>query len=160
MKYILVDIDGVLTDGRVLMDINSNETKAINYRDLDAISIGRKAGYDFMFVTGENTEMVKILAKRFNVEIVYSNQKDKLAAMNNISEEYGIPLNELICIGDSDRDAPALEAVGLGIAPRDASKNAQATADVITDCNGGYGVLLEAVSNIISGKWYPKAGNL
>ena len=113
MKLILTDVDGVLTTGRVTMDIYGNETKTICYRDLDAIGIGRKAGYDFAFVTGEDTEMVRVLAKRFTIERIYAGKKDKLKAMQEISQEFDVPLSGLLYIGDSDRDAPALEVVGL-----------------------------------------------
>jgi YrbI family 3-deoxy-D-manno-octulosonate 8-phosphate phosphatase len=153
VRLILTDVDGVLTDGRIMLDIYGNEMKNICYHDLDAIAVGRKAGYDFVFVTGENTKMVNLLAKRFCVEKVYAGKKDKLAAMHNISAELGVPMSGLLYIGDSDRDAPALEAVGLGIVPADASANAKAAAHVQTDCKGGYGVLLEVVDKLIAGKW-------
>ena len=153
MKLILIDVDGVLTDGRITLDIHANETKTICYRDLDAVGIGRRAGYDFAFVTGEDTKMVRALAQRFGIEIVYSGAKDKLAAMREISKAFGVPLSGLLYIGDSDRDAPALEAVGLGIAPSDASAGAKSAAHVHTDSKGGYGVLLEVVNKLIAGKW-------
>jgi YrbI family 3-deoxy-D-manno-octulosonate 8-phosphate phosphatase len=153
MKIILTDVDGVLTDGRVTIDINGNETKSICYRDLDAIGIGRRSGYDFAFVTGEDTPMVATLAKRFNISMVYAGAKDKLAAMEVIAAEHGVCVGELLYIGDSDRDAPALEAVGLGIAPGDASKNAKSSADALTDSKGGFGVLLEVVDKLITGEW-------
>jgi len=159
MKLILTDVDGVLTDGRVTIDINGNETKTICYRDLDAIGIGRRSGYDFAFVTGEDTVMVKMLAKRFSIDRIYAGKKDKLKAMREISEELGVPLGGLLYIGDSDRDAPALEAVGLGIAPCDASASAKSAAHVQTDSGGGYGVLLEVVDKLIAGKWrFPEMG--
>ena len=153
MKLILVDVDGVLTDGRVTLDVRGNETKSINYRDLDAVGIGRRAGYDFAFVTGEDTEMVRALAKRFSIELVYAGAKDKLKAVQEISKEFDIPLSGLVYIGDSDRDAPALEVVGLGIAPQDASPNAKSASLVQTECKGGNGVLLEAISKLNAGKW-------
>ena len=154
MKLILIDVDGVLTDGRVTMDERGNETKTVCYRDLDAIGIGRMAGYDFAFVTGEDTEMVKVLAKRFQIEKVYAGAKDKLKAMQKISKELRLPLSGLLYIGDSDRDVPALETVGLGIAPSDASASAKSAAHVLTDSKGGFGVLLEVVDKLIAGKWH------
>ena len=152
MRLILVDVDGVLTDGRITIDIHGNETKSICYRDLDAIGIGRRAGYDFAFVTGENTEMVGVLAKRFGINIVYAGAKDKLAAVQRISDEYGIAVKGFVYIGDSDRDVPALEAVGLGVAPKDASIKAKNAANIIAECDGGTGVLLEVVDKLISGQ--------
>ena len=153
MKLILVDIDGVLTDGRVSLDVSGNETKAICYRDLDAIKLGRQAGYDFAFVTGEDTEMVKVLAKRFTVERIYPGAKDKLKAMQEISKEFNIPMGGLVYVGDNDRDAPALEAVGLGIAPSDATISAKVASHVQTESKGGCGVLLEVVDKLIAGNW-------
>ncbi|MDR0221835.1 MAG: HAD hydrolase family protein [Lachnospiraceae bacterium] len=152
MKMILIDVDGVLTDGRVALDVHGNETKMISYRDLDAIGVGRRHGYDFAFVTGEDTPMVNALATRFKVERVYAGAKDKLAAMKAIAAEFGVSLGDLLYIGDSDRDAPALEAVGMGIVPRDATANAKNAANFITESNGGYGVLLEVVDKLANGK--------
>jgi len=157
MKIIFTDIDGVITDGRVTIDINGNETKSICYRDLDAIGIGRRAGYDFVFVTGEDTDMVKFLAKRFFIEKVYAGAKDKLKAIKEISKDYNIPMSKILYIGDGDRDVPAIESIGLGIVPSDASEKALAVAKIVTDCRGGHGVLFEVVSKLISGQWcYPE----
>ena len=152
MKLILVDVDGVLTDGRVTLDLQGNEVKSVCYRDLDAIGMGRGEGYEFAFVTGEDTAMVGVLAQRFSIRMVYAGAKDKLATVRRIAEEYGLGLEELLYIGDSNRDAPALEAVGLGVAPRDGSPKARAAARVMTDCNGGEGVLFEVVESLIDGK--------
>jgi YrbI family 3-deoxy-D-manno-octulosonate 8-phosphate phosphatase len=152
LKLILTDIDGVLTDGHVTLDEHGGETKAICYRDLDAIGIGRQAGYDFAFVTGEDSEMACFLARRFTVERLYKGAKDKLAVLRTIEAELNIPLSNLLYIGDSDGDAPALKAVGLGIAPCDATPCAQAASDVVTQCKGGSGVLLEVVDKLISGE--------
>ena len=152
MKWVYIDVDGVLTDGRVTIDINGNETKSINYRDLDAIGIGRNNGYDFVFVTGEAGDMVKRLANRFTISRVYEGAKDKLAVLKRIAQEDNVNIAEMLYIGDSDRDAPALAAVGLGIAPRDATASAKYAADIITDTQGGYGVLLEVVDKLIAGK--------
>ena len=157
MKLIMTDIDGVLTDGRITLDENGNETKTICYRDLDAIGIGRRAGYEFAFVTGEDTRMARLLAKRFDVERLYTGKKDKLAAVTAIAKESGVQLDSLLYIGDSDRDVPTLEAVGLGIVPCDGSPCAKAAADILTQCRGGFGVLLEVVNNLIDGIWqFPK----
>jgi YrbI family 3-deoxy-D-manno-octulosonate 8-phosphate phosphatase len=152
----LTDIDGVLTDGRVTIDVHGNETKSICYRDLDAIGIGRRAGYDFAFVTGEDTPMVDVLAKRFGVTMVFRGAKDKLAALGKIAAEFDAAPGELLYIGDSDRDAPAMEAAGLGVAPRDGAEKAINAADYVTRTIGGSGVLHEVVSKLISAEWtYP-----
>jgi len=157
MKLICTDIDGVLTDGRVTLDYKGRERKTISYRDLDAIGIGRRAGFDFAFITGEDTPFVELLSKKFAVNIVYAGAKDKLKAINEVSHRFQIPVNKLLYIGDSDRDAPALEKVGLAIVPADGTPKAKAASHYITTTRGCEGVLHEAVTMLISGELeYPQ----
>ena len=134
------------------IDVYGNETKTISYRDLDAIGVGRRSGYDFVFVTGEDTEMVKVLAKRFGVEAVYSGAKDKVPVITKVAERLGIDISEILYIGDSDRDVPVLEICGFGISPRNGTIKAKLAANYVTEVNGGHGVLLEVVDRLISGK--------
>ena len=151
IRYILSDIDGVLTDGRFLIDENGNESKQLCYRDLDAIGIGRRAGLQFILVTGESSKMVEVIAKRFKIFEFISDAKDKLAAVKKICSEKSINPDEICYIGDADRDVPAIEFAGLGIAPPDGTMKAKEAADYITTSIGGSGVLLEVVDNIIDG---------
>ena len=158
MKLIITDIDGVLTNGQVTIDKHGNETKTICYRDLDAINIGRRAGYEFAFVTGEDSPMTHLLAQRFTVDRLYTGVKDKLTAIRSISIELDIPLNNLLYIGDSDRDVPALAIVGLAIVPYDATPSAKKASHLITQCKGGYGVLLEVINKLQAEEWkYPNS---
>jgi YrbI family 3-deoxy-D-manno-octulosonate 8-phosphate phosphatase len=152
MKLILTDVDGVLTDGTVLMDIHGTESKRICYRDLDAIGIGRRAGYEFGIITGENTPMARLIAARFGINIAYFGAKDKIKVMAGITEEMGIPVKNIIYIGDSDSDVSLLELAGIGIAPFDAAFRAKQTAKLITDARGGSGVLLEVIDKLLLGK--------
>lgn len=153
MKLIATDVDGVLTDGCVILDSMGNESKRVCYRDLDAIGIGRRAGYEFAFLTGEDTEMARFLARRFKVELAYFGAKDKVAALKKLSHDSGLALASLIYVGDSNPDAPALRLAGLGVAPADATPAALAAADRITLCGGGQGVLLELVNRLVAGEW-------
>ena len=87
--------------------------------------------------------------KRQNVKRAIFGAKDKLSAVKALISELNID-KEIVCyIGDSDRDAPAIAYVGLGIAPADASKKALQAADFVTEKVGGNGVLLELVENIM-----------
>jgi 3-deoxy-D-manno-octulosonate 8-phosphate phosphatase KdsC-like HAD superfamily phosphatase len=72
--------------------------------------------------------------------------------MNAIAAELGVDVDKLLYIGDSDRDAPALDVVGVGIAPRDATASALNAANFVTESKGGYGVLLEVVDKLIAGE--------
>lgn len=145
MKYIITDIDGVLTDGRFTIDANGNETKQLCYRDLDAIGIGRRAGYEFVFLTGESGDMPKRIAKRFNVSYLYEGAKDKLPVFKEIAERFNIAKEDLVYIGDSNRDVPALEYAARSYAPEDAVQAAKDAVTCVVPVKGGYGVLLYVV---------------
>ncbi|MDR2509060.1 MAG: HAD hydrolase family protein [Spirochaetaceae bacterium] len=152
MKYIITDVDGVLTDGSVTVDAQGNETKKICYRDLDAIGIGRRAGYEFILVTGENTAIARFISSRFGIETAFFGAKNKLSVMRGWAAQAGIELSSVIFIGDSDNDIELLEAAGLGIAPHDGTFRAKQAAKVITDAKGGTGVLLEVVDKLLLNK--------
>jgi 3-deoxy-D-manno-octulosonate 8-phosphate phosphatase (KDO 8-P phosphatase) len=153
MKYIIVDIDGILTDGSVFVDAQGNENKKICYRDLDAVGVGRRAGYEFVIITGENTPIAKFIVKRFGVKIAFFGAKNKLQTITEFTEKNGINIKSIIYIGDSDNDVDLLEAVGLGIAPADGTFKARNSARVITDAKGGSGVLLEVIDKLLLGMY-------
>ena len=150
IKYVVTDIDGVLTDGKVLIDELGNERKTICYRDLDAISIGRKANLDFAMITGESTNLASFIVKRFNVSEAILGAKNKGTAMIELLERLDVSKDEICYIGDSDRDIPAIRMAGIGICPHDATRKAKDAADYITLAAGGQGVLWEVVEKLIN----------
>ena len=152
IKYIFSDIDGVLTDGTVSISTSGQEQKRICYRDLDAIGIGRKAGLEFAFITGEDTELARRIAERFNISRVIYGAKDKGVAVKAIMEEMRISAGEICYVGDSFRDIPAIRLAGFGAAPPDAPASVRRCADIVTKASGGHGVLLELVEMILSKK--------
>ena len=149
IKYIFSDIDGVLTDGKVRIDINGNETKEICYRDLDSVAMGRQQGLEFIFVTGEDTIMARQIVKRFKAAAAEYGAKDKLMAVQKLLQTFNISRDEVCYIGDSNRDVPAIAFAGFGVAPSDASPKARKAAAFVTETQGGSGVLFEVVEKIL-----------
>lgn len=149
IKYIFADMDGVVTDGTVRIDKHGKESKAICFRDLDAIGIGRRAGIEFAFVTGEDTPIAHFMAKRFGVDTVVFGAKDKKAAVENLLLQLGLSADEICYIGDSARDIPAIELAGIGVTVQDGVLAARRAADIVTECRGGTGALLELVETIL-----------
>ncbi|GMO41486.1 MAG: hypothetical protein Ta2B_21350 [Termitinemataceae bacterium] len=158
MRLILTDVDGVLTDGSVTIDEHGHETKKICYRDLDAIGVGRRAGYEFGIITGEDTPMARAIAKRFRIDIAYFGAKNKMRVMAEITEKIGLSAKNIVYIGDSDTDSALLSAAGLGISPADGTINAKKAALYTAENRGGTGVLLEVIDKLIGGvlAWPPK----
>ena len=149
IKYIFADMDGVVTDGTVRIDENGRESKAICFRDLDAIGIARRAGLEFAFVTGEDTPIAHYMAKRFGVETAVFGAKDKQAAVEGLLVRLGLTAEEICYIGDSARDVPAIELAGVGATVQDGVHAARKAADIVTDCKGGTGALLELVETLL-----------
>ncbi len=129
IKAIICDIDGVLTDGRALLVDEENEAKQIFFRDMDAIFRVRREGLKVAFLTAESTPAVDRIADRFEVEHVVRGMKDKETGLKKLAGDLSVDLASICYIGDGDRDAPALEIAGLGLAPSDASHAAKAAAD-------------------------------
>ncbi len=149
IRYVFADIDGVLTDGTVRFDEKGRESKAISYRDLDAIGIGRKGGLEFAFVTGEDTPIAHFIAKRFGVKEAVFGAKDKGVSVRALLEKLRLSPEEICYIGDSARDIPAIELAGIGATVQDGVLAARRAADIVTECRGGAGALLELVELLL-----------
>ena len=149
IKYIFADMDGVVTDGTVRIDENGKESKSICFRDLDAIGIGRGAGIEFAFVTGEDTPIAHFMAKRFGVETAVFGAKDKKKAVEQLLARLGLTADEVCYIGDSARDVPAIELAGIGATVQDGVLAARKAADIVTERRGGTGALLELVETLL-----------
>jgi len=149
IKVLALDIDGVFTDGTVELAADGVERKRIFYRDLDAVGAALRQGLNVVLVTGESTDWVDAFSRRLGLSKVYKGAKDKLAAMERIGEDFGVGLQQICYVGDSDRDAPALHAVGQGMAPADASRLAREGAAVVLGKSGGHGAVEEAVHRLL-----------
>lgn len=141
-----LDIDGVLTDGRGEFGSTELTQPRFDFHDLDAVTEARRCGLVVALVTGENTELVDRIAKRFGVEIIMRGAKDKVAALRELSAKLGLALENFCYIGDSNRDAPAFSIVGLGLAPSNATPAAKSAAHRILSNPGGAGAVAEAVA--------------
>lgn len=149
IKLIVLDIDGVLTDGRVVIDNNNNEYKSLNYHDMDGITLLKQKGVNIALLTGEDTPFVDTIAKRLGITNIIKGAKDKEKALKQLSEYTQVPLENICYIGDADRDINALKLCGLSIVPQDATKKAKESALVILKSKGGNGVVYEIIEYLI-----------
>lgn len=149
IKIVVLDIDGVLTNGTVTINGDGRETKSLFYRDIDAVFRGRREGLQFALITGEDDILVDQISKRLGIDLVLKGVKDRAEAITKLSQQLDVPLQEICYIGDSERDAPALEMVGLGVAPSDASDKAKRSAQYICISPGGGGTISEAVDKVL-----------
>ena len=146
IRVLALDIDGVITDGSGILTLPDEYEPRFDFHDLDAVTSARRAGFRVVFVTGEDSKLVDRVANRFAVEQVIRGAKDKVLALESLAQHLDIPLSSFCYVGDSDRDAPALSRVGLGLAPANATPAAKAAAHRLLMSRGGAGAVAEAVS--------------
>lgn len=150
IKVVVLDIDGVLTNGTVTIDGEGKERKSLFYRDIDAIFRGRREGLQFALITGEDDMLVDQISKRLGIDWVLKGAKDKAEAVTKLCEQFEVSLDQVCYIGDSKRDALALEIVGFGVAPSDASDEAKSSAQYVCTNPGGGGAVCEAIERVLS----------
>ncbi len=150
IKILALDIDGVVTDGRLLLDAQGNELKTVSFRDIDAVFQARRKGLKVVLVTGESSPWVSMITKRLEVDHCYSGAKDKGKVIHNLCNDFQVSLEELCFVGDSLKDIPALEIVGLGMAPNNAAQKVKEKVHRVLINNGGDGAVAEAVEIVLA----------
>lgn len=146
IELIVFDIDGVITDGSVIIDSNGTEQKQINLKDIDAIFELHRRGYRLAAITGEDTEIVDYFEKRFPWEYFYRGNKTKKETMQQIEKGTGISREHICYIGDGKYDVEPLMYAGLGLCPANAIDKAKNAADIILQNDGGKGCIWEMIS--------------
>lgn len=146
IELIVFDIDGVITDGSVIIDSKGVEQKQINLKDIDAIYELHNRGYRLAAITGEDTDIVDYFEKRFPWEFFYRGNKTKKQTIQLIENETGISRINICYIGDGKYDVEPLTYAGLGVCPANAIDRAKCAADIILQNDGGKGCIWELVS--------------
>ena len=145
IKLIVFDIDGVITDGSIIVDVNGKEQKKINMKDIDAIYELKQRGFMIAAVTKEDTEIVSYFKRRFPWDFFYQGDAQKADTLKELASRAEIDIQELCYIGDGKYDVDSLSIAGLGICPADAIDSAQKAADITLQNTGGQGGLWELV---------------
>lgn len=146
IELVVFDIDGVITDGSVIIDSEGHEQKQINLKDIDAIFELHRKGYKLAAITGEDTEIVDYFEKRFPWEYFYRGNKTKKETMQLIETGTGVSREHICYIGDGKYDVEPLTYAGLGLCPANAIDKAKNAADIILQNDGGKGCIWEMIS--------------
>ncbi len=143
VKLLVLDVDGVLTDGRLFYGPRGELLKAFHVRDGHGIKRVARAGIAVAIISGRKSAAVTRRAKDLGIRHVLQGVDDKLSALRKLAKARRIPLEACACIGDDTPDAPILAAAGLGIAVADAHADALTVADLVTTRPGGHGAVRE-----------------
>ena len=155
VKLLVLDVDGVLTDGRLFYGPEGELLKAFHVRDGYGIKQVAGAGVTVAIISGRKSEAVSRRARGLGIEHVYQGVDDKLATLRKLAESLGIPLEHCACVGDDTPDAPILDACGLGVAVADAHADALAAADLETTLPGGHGAVREVCDWLMAARNTP-----
>ncbi len=149
IRLVLTDVDGVLTDGRIIFDNQGVESKQFHIRDGQGIRLWQQCGGQFGIVTGRSSQVVKQRAAELDIEILRQGVDDKLAVVRSICDELQLELSQVCYVGDDLPDWSAIEQVGLGVAVGDAAEELRQAADYTTSLNGGCGAMREVVELLL-----------
>jgi 3-deoxy-D-manno-octulosonate 8-phosphate phosphatase (KDO 8-P phosphatase) len=143
VQMLVLDVDGVLTDGRLFYGARGEVFKAFNVKDGHGIKQVSAAGITVAILSGRKSAAVTRRARELGIRHVIQGAGDKLAALTKLSRARGIAFEQCACVGDDTPDAPILEAAGIAIAVADAHADALAAADLVTTRAGGQGAVRE-----------------
>ncbi|MFQ3574166.1 MAG: HAD hydrolase family protein [Thermodesulfovibrionales bacterium] len=155
IKFLIMDVDGVLTDGTIIFDSNGSEIKTFDVKDGHAIKILHMCGIMTALITGRQSDIIKKRGGELGITYIYQNASDKSMAYSEIKRLTSLNDNEIACIGDDINDIPLLRRVGLAIAVRDSVYELRQIAHYVTKKRGGKGAVREVCELILKsqGKW-------
>lgn len=155
IKLLVLDVDGVLTDGTLIINPDGRESKTFNVYDGHGIRIWRRAGLKAAFLSGRKSEPTQFRAKQLEVDYCLENCLDKLPALKKLLEELKLEPGQAAFIGDDLPDIPPMRYVGFAAAAANAVGEVKDFADFVTTRSGGNGAVREVIEYILkkTGKW-------
>lgn len=155
IKLLALDVDGVLTDGSLVMHSDGTESKIFNTLDGHGIRMWRRAGLQVAFVSGRPSEPTNRRAEQLEVEYCLTDCYDKLPKLDQILKKANLEYENVAYIGDDLPDLPAIRASGFGIAVSNAADEVKRYADYVTVRPGGCGAVREVIEYILkkTGRW-------
>lgn len=155
IKLVILDVDGVMTDGRVIIDDNGVNYKFFDIKDGFGTVALQMSGIPVAIITTSTSDVVAHRAKELKIEKFFPGSKNKLEVYNNLIQEMGLS-NENVCfVGDDLVDLPLLKRVGFAVAVADAVAEVKEQAHYVTKAFGGRGAVREVAEIILKtqGKW-------
>lgn len=146
---VIMDVDGVLTDGRIIYAEDGSEYKLFDAHDGYGIDRAAGRGLRFAIVSGRSSKATAKRARELGVAEIHQGVKDKSQVVLRVRRRYGLKKEELCYIGDDELDIPVLQAVGLSAAPEDAMPDLRRRVDYIASAGGGRGAVREVVDLIL-----------
>ena len=152
IELVVMDVDGVLTDGKISYTSDGQEIKSFNVKDGLGISLGVKAGLQFGIITARQSPMVERRAAELGMQHVLQQTKTKLPAFEALAESLGLCLEQVAYIGDDLPDLPPMNRAGLACCPADAAREVREIAHIVSPYRGGEGAVRDILELILQSK--------
>lgn len=155
VKMIILDVDGVLTDGSIAIGSDGELFKSFNVRDGLGITLAQKHGIKTAIITGRKSKMLAYRAKELKINAFYQDKKNKIPAYRQLQQEFALKPEEFAYIGDDLFDLAVMNDVGFPATVSDATDEAKSVAKFISDFAGGKGAVRQIIEFILKsqGKW-------
>jgi 3-deoxy-D-manno-octulosonate 8-phosphate phosphatase (KDO 8-P phosphatase) len=152
IKLLLLDVDGVLTDGGIYYSNSGDEYKKFNIQDGYGITKLRRSGINVGIITGRISNLVARRAEELGITEIYQNLEDKLVAYDSIKKKFNLKDEDIAYIGDDEFDLPVLDLVGFSAAPMDAVPAVKKQVHYVCKRSGGDGAVREVIEMILQNK--------
>ncbi len=155
IEMLVMDVDGVLTDGTLVIHADGGESKHFNSLDGHGIRMWKRAGLDVALISGRASEPTARRAEQLQIEHVFQDCHDKLPVFETLLDQIGLPAEKAAFIGDDLTDLPVIRYAGFGVAVANAVVEVKRYADYVTTHPGGRGAVREVIEHILknSGRW-------
>jgi 3-deoxy-D-manno-octulosonate 8-phosphate phosphatase (KDO 8-P phosphatase) len=152
IRLLVLDVDGVLTDGRLYLSATGEELKVFHVRDGSGLVAVQREGITVAIISGRDSAAVTRRAAELGIRHVRQGVADKGAALDQLLDELGVSAAQTACVGDDTPDVPMLRRAGLAIGVADAHPALLAAAHWVTHSNGGQGAVREACDLLLSAR--------
>lgn len=149
VQLLVLDVDGVLSDGRLYYGNNGEELKGFSILDGLGIKLLQQSGVEVAIITGRRSEIVARRARELGIEHIQQGREDKLTALQELCRKLAISLQQVAYMGDDLPDLSAIRGAGLGLAPANAHSFVLQHADWCSTARGGGGAVREACELIL-----------
>ena len=152
IRLLVLDVDGVLTDGRIHIGGDGVEHKVFHVRDGHGIKAAMAAGIDVAVISGRASKAVEVRMRELGIQHFHLGRAEKLPALQELAASLQVELADIACIGDDTPDLPLIRAAGIGVAVADAHPDLLDAADWVTRLTGGTGAVREICDLLIDAR--------
>jgi len=155
IKLLVLDVDGVLTDGSIVINSDNTETKKFSSLDGHGIRMWQRAGLEVAIISGRFSPPTQLRADQLEIKHVFQDCHYKLPQLKELVESQGLTAEQIAYVGDDLPDLPAIIYAGFGVAVANAVAEVKEYADYVTKASGGNGAVREVVEYILkrTGRW-------